>query len=75
MPHLTVYVPESDLAGHETELIDGLTGVVAAVYGEWARGIADAVVAVLGERVRAGLTVELVGTPSGRTALGGTIAD
>jgi phenylpyruvate tautomerase PptA (4-oxalocrotonate tautomerase family) len=125
MPHLTVHVPETDLAGHETELIDGLIDAVVAVYGEWARdiadvrliglpagrwsiggrpatapsvtfgiresvfrrpdaadiaarlvaGITDAIVAVLGERVRSGLTVELVASPPGRTAVAGIIAD
>jgi phenylpyruvate tautomerase PptA (4-oxalocrotonate tautomerase family) len=37
-------------------------------------GVTDAVVAVLGERVRAGVTVELVGEPAGRTGVGGVIA-
>ena len=126
MPHLSVHVLESDLAGRETALIDKLTDAVVAVYGEWARPIADvrliglpphrwgiggtpaqapspsvtfgireaaftrpdadeivarlvaavtdAVVEVFGERVRAGVTVELVATPAGRTAIGGVIA-
>ncbi|WP_020422553.1 hypothetical protein [Amycolatopsis sp. ATCC 39116] len=125
MPHLTVHVLESDLAGRETELIGGLTEAIA-VYGEWAReiavvrlvgvppnrwgiggkpasapapsvlfgireaaferpdaddivarlvgGVTDAIVAVFGERVRAGVTVELVGTPAGRTGVGGVVA-
>jgi phenylpyruvate tautomerase PptA (4-oxalocrotonate tautomerase family) len=125
MPHLTAYVPEHDLAGHETELTGALSEAVVAVYGEWARavtdirliglpagrwsvggrpatapsvtfgiraavfdrpdaaeivarlvaGVTDAVVAVLGEPVRSGVTVELVATPPGRTAVGGVIAD
>jgi phenylpyruvate tautomerase PptA (4-oxalocrotonate tautomerase family) len=125
MPHLTAYLPENDLAGREAELIGGLTEAVVAVYGEWARAIADvrliglpagrwsvggrpatapsvtfgireavfrrpdaaditarlvaavtdAVVTVFGEPVRAGVTVELVATPPGRTAVGGVIAD
>ena len=37
--------------------------------------VTDAIVAVLGERVRAALTVELVGTPAGRTGVGGAVAD
>lgn len=36
-------------------------------------GVTDAIVDVLGERVRAGLTVELVGTPAGRTGIGGVV--
>jgi phenylpyruvate tautomerase PptA (4-oxalocrotonate tautomerase family) len=36
-------------------------------------GVTDAVVDVFGERVRAGVTVELVGTPAGRTGVGGTV--
>ncbi|MDG4786456.1 hypothetical protein O7626_11025 [Micromonospora sp. WMMD1102] len=36
-------------------------------------GVTDAVVGVFGERVRAGLTVELVGTPDGRTGVGGVV--
>ncbi|WP_435061010.1 tautomerase family protein [Amycolatopsis thermoflava] len=126
MPHLTVHVLESDLAGRETELIEDLTEAIVAVYGEWAReiavvrlvgvpsnrwgiggkpasapapsvifgireaaferpdadaivarlvaGVTDAIVAVFGERVRAGVTVELVGTPAGRTGVGGVVA-
>jgi phenylpyruvate tautomerase PptA (4-oxalocrotonate tautomerase family) len=126
VPHLTVHVLESDLAGRETPLIEALTDAVAAVYGDWARDIAvvhlvglpahrwgiggkpaqspapsvtfgikeaafsrpdaqelvaalvsavtDAVVSVFGERVRPGVTVELVGTPAGRTGVGGVVA-
>jgi phenylpyruvate tautomerase PptA (4-oxalocrotonate tautomerase family) len=126
MPHLSVYVLESDLAGRETALIRKLTEAVVAVYGEWARdlavvrliglpshrwgiggapahapapavtfgireaafgrpdadeivarlvaGVTDAVVDVFGERVRAGVTVELVGVPAGRTGTGGVVA-
>jgi phenylpyruvate tautomerase PptA (4-oxalocrotonate tautomerase family) len=36
-------------------------------------GVTDAVVDVLGERVRAGVTVELVGSPPGRTGIGGVV--
>jgi|SRR5690349_2004589 phenylpyruvate tautomerase PptA (4-oxalocrotonate tautomerase family) len=126
MPHLSVHVLESDLAGREITLIQKLTDAVVAVYGQWARGrtdvrliglpperwgiggtparapspsvtfgirqavfdrpdadaivtrlvtgVTDAIVDVFGERVRAGVTVELVGTPAGRTAIGGVIA-
>lgn len=37
-------------------------------------GVTDAVVAVFGERVRSGVTVELAGTPAGRTGVGGVVA-
>jgi phenylpyruvate tautomerase PptA (4-oxalocrotonate tautomerase family) len=125
MPHLSVRVMESDLAGNETALIRTLTDAVVAVYGEWARatvdvhlvgvpqhrwglggvpaaapspavtfgiresvfdrpdadaivarlvaGVTDAVVEVFGERVRAGVLVEFVATPAGRTGLGGAV--
>ncbi|MEU3272941.1 hypothetical protein ABZ639_19035 [Saccharomonospora sp. NPDC006951] len=125
MPHLSVYVLETDLAGRENELIEGLTDAIVAVYGDWARdiavvhliglpasrwgiggkpaqapspsvtfgikeaafgrpdaddivarlisGVTEAVVAVFGERVRAGVTVELVGTPAGRSGVGGVV--
>jgi phenylpyruvate tautomerase PptA (4-oxalocrotonate tautomerase family) len=36
--------------------------------------VTDAVVTVFGERVRSGVTVELVGTPPGRTGVGGVLA-
>ncbi|MEU7867735.1 tautomerase family protein [Dactylosporangium sp. NPDC049140] len=35
--------------------------------------VTDAIVAVFGERVRAGVTVELVGTLPGRTGIGGVV--
>jgi phenylpyruvate tautomerase PptA (4-oxalocrotonate tautomerase family) len=125
MPHLSVHVLESDLAGRETALIAKLTDAVVAVYGDWARsitvvqliglpagrwgiggtpapapspsvtfgikeaafgrpdadeivarivsGVTDAVVEVFGERVRAGVTVDLVGTQAGRTGTGGVV--
>ena len=125
MPHLSVHVLESDLAGRETALIERLTDAVVAVYGDWAReiavvqliglppnrwgiggapaqapapsvtfgikegafsrpdaeqivtglvsGVTDAIVEVFGERVRSGVTVELVGTPPGRTGVGGVV--
>ncbi|TNC27415.1 tautomerase family protein [Amycolatopsis alkalitolerans] len=37
-------------------------------------GVTDAIVAVFGERVRSGVTVELVGTPMERTGVGGVMA-
>ena len=43
--------------------------IVARLVAE----VTDAVVEVFGERVRAGVTVELVATPAGRTAVGGVI--
>jgi hypothetical protein len=36
-------------------------------------GVTGAVVGVFGERVRAGVTVELVATPAGRTGIGGVV--
>jgi len=36
-------------------------------------GVTDAIVDVIGERVRAGVMVELVGTPAGRTGIGGAV--
>jgi phenylpyruvate tautomerase PptA (4-oxalocrotonate tautomerase family) len=125
MPHLTVHALESDLEGHEPELIAALTEAVVAVYGEWAReiavvlligvpaarfgiggkpasapaprvtfgiraavfdrpdatdvlsrltaGVTDALAGVVGEQVRAGVTVEFVGSPDGRTGVGGVL--
>ncbi|TDV46055.1 tautomerase family protein [Actinophytocola oryzae] len=37
-------------------------------------GVTDAVVTVFGERVRSGVSVELVGTPADRTGIGGVVA-
>lgn len=37
-------------------------------------GVTDAIVGVFGERVRSGVTVELVGTPDGRTGVAGQVA-
>ncbi|MER7788306.1 hypothetical protein [Streptomyces sp. NPDC097640] len=36
-------------------------------------GVTDAIVAVFGERVRSGVGVELVGTPAGRSGIGGVV--
>ena len=56
MPHLTVFVLQSDLAGRETSLISELTEAVVATYGEWAREIA---------------VVHLIGLPAERWGIGG----
>ncbi|HLU58650.1 MAG TPA: hypothetical protein VKZ81_24585 [Pseudonocardia sp.] len=37
------------------------------------KGVTEALVGVFGERVRAGTTVELVGTPAGRSGVGGEV--
>jgi phenylpyruvate tautomerase PptA (4-oxalocrotonate tautomerase family) len=60
MPHLTVHVPERQLAGHESALISALTDAVAEVYGEWARDI---------------VVVHLDGVPAGRWGVGGRAVD
>ena len=59
MPHLTVHALEADLAGREAALASALTEAVAAVYGEWAREL---------------VTVQLIGLPAGRWAVGGQLA-
>jgi phenylpyruvate tautomerase PptA (4-oxalocrotonate tautomerase family) len=56
MPHMTVHVPEAQLAGRESTLVTALTGAVVEVYGEWAR-----------EQV----VIHLDGVPAGRWAIGG----
>jgi phenylpyruvate tautomerase PptA (4-oxalocrotonate tautomerase family) len=43
--------------------------IVARLIAE----VTDAVVAVFGERVRAGVTVDLVGAPAGRSGVGGVV--
>jgi len=43
------------------------------IVGRLISGVTDAVVAVFGEHVRSGVTVELVGTPAGRTGIGGVV--
>ena len=58
MPHLTVHALEDDLAGREAALAEALTDSIAAVYGEWAREL---------------VTVQLVGVPVGRWAVGGRL--
>jgi phenylpyruvate tautomerase PptA (4-oxalocrotonate tautomerase family) len=56
MPHVTLYALDDDLTGREPALIEGLTGAVVSVYGEWARSSVD---------------VRLIGIPAGRWARGG----
>jgi phenylpyruvate tautomerase PptA (4-oxalocrotonate tautomerase family) len=127
MPHLTVRLPEAQLAGHELPLITALTDAVVSVYGAWARdlvvihldgvppnrwaigghpvaatgpaitfhireaaltrpdgpevaarlaaALADAATSVLGDEFRSSTTIDLVGTPPGRTARDGVITD
>jgi phenylpyruvate tautomerase PptA (4-oxalocrotonate tautomerase family) len=58
MPHLTVHALEGDLAGREAALAEALTDSVATVYGEWAREL---------------VTVQLIGLPVGRWAVGGRL--
>jgi phenylpyruvate tautomerase PptA (4-oxalocrotonate tautomerase family)/ketosteroid isomerase-like protein len=125
MPHLAVHALESQLTGHENELIARLTDAVTSVYGEWARdlvvvqllglapgrwaiggvarhevaptitfairesaltgpdgpqlaarlaaAVTNAVAGTLGEKHRAGIVVDLIGTPDNRTAVGGRL--
>jgi phenylpyruvate tautomerase PptA (4-oxalocrotonate tautomerase family) len=56
MPHLTVHALDGELAGREAALTGALTDSIAAVYGEWAREL---------------VTVQLIGLPVGRWAVGG----
>ncbi len=58
MPHLTVHALEGDLAGREAALAEALTDSVAAVYGSWAREL---------------VSVQLIGLPVGRWAVGGRL--
>jgi phenylpyruvate tautomerase PptA (4-oxalocrotonate tautomerase family) len=58
MPHLTVHALEGDLAGREAALAEALTASVAAVYGQWAREL---------------VSVQLIGLPTGRWAIGGQL--
>jgi phenylpyruvate tautomerase PptA (4-oxalocrotonate tautomerase family) len=58
MPHLTVHALEGDLAGREAALAAVLTDSIAAVYGEWAREL---------------VTVQFIGVPVGRWAVGGRL--
>ena len=60
MPHLSVHVLESDLAGREAALIGKLTDAIVDVYGEWARDLA---------------VVHLIGLPPSRWGIGGAPAE
>ncbi len=63
-PSVTFGVREAMFARPDAEEI------VARLIAE----VTDAVVAVFGEAVRAGVSVELIGTPAGRTGIGGVLA-
>jgi phenylpyruvate tautomerase PptA (4-oxalocrotonate tautomerase family) len=60
MPHLTVHALETQIAGHEDDLITRLTEAVASVYGEWARDL---------------VVVQLAALAAGRWAVGGRARD
>lgn len=60
MPHVTLRVPEAQLAGREPALISALTDAVVQVYGDWARDL---------------VVVHLDGIPNGRWGIGGTPVD
>ncbi|MFE9451833.1 4-oxalocrotonate tautomerase family protein [Streptomyces sp. NPDC006739] len=60
MPHLTVHLPESRLAGKEPVLVAALTDAIVDVYGEWARDL---------------VSIRLAGVPAGRFARGGKAVD
>lgn len=62
-PRVTFGIKEGAFGRPNAEQI--VAGLVTAVT--------DAVVAVFGERVRAGVAVELVGAPAGRTGIGGVV--
>ena len=59
MPHLTLHALEDDLIDRETALVTALTAAVVDVYGDWARDL---------------VSVQLIGLPRGRWALGGQLA-
>jgi phenylpyruvate tautomerase PptA (4-oxalocrotonate tautomerase family) len=63
-PAITFGIKEAALSRPDADEI------VARLVSE----VTDAIVAVLGERVRAGVTVELIGAPAGRTGVGGVVA-
>ena len=44
-----------------------------AIVAGLVKGVTEALVRVFGERVRAGTTMELVGTPAGRSGVGGEV--
>ncbi|GAA3394256.1 hypothetical protein [Cryptosporangium minutisporangium] len=47
----------------------------ADILGGLAAGVTDAIATVIGEHVRAGVTIEFVGAPDGRTAVAGTLVE
>lgn len=59
-PHVTFGIKEEAFA--RTASIDAL-----------AAGVTDAIATVIGDRVRPGVTIDFIGTPDGRTAVGGII--
>jgi phenylpyruvate tautomerase PptA (4-oxalocrotonate tautomerase family) len=63
-PAITFGIKEAALSRPDADEI------VARLVSE----VTAAIVAVLGERVRAGVTVELIGAPAGRTGVGGVVA-
>jgi phenylpyruvate tautomerase PptA (4-oxalocrotonate tautomerase family) len=58
MPHLTVHALEDDLTGREEALAEALTSSVAEIYGQWAREL---------------VSIQLIGLPAGRWAVGGKL--
>ena len=58
MPHLTLHALEDDLTDCEAALVAALTASVVDVYGDWARDL---------------VSVQLIGLPRGRWALGGQL--
>ena len=60
MPHVTIRMPEDQLAGREPALITAMTEAVVQVYGEWAREL---------------VVVHLDGVPKGRWGIGGKAVD
>jgi phenylpyruvate tautomerase PptA (4-oxalocrotonate tautomerase family) len=58
MPHLTVHALEDDLTGREEALAQALTSAVADIYGQWAREL---------------VSIQLIGLPAGRWAVGGKL--
>jgi|SRR6185437_15038739 4-oxalocrotonate tautomerase family enzyme len=60
MPHVTIRMPEDQLAGREPALITAMTEAVVQVYGEWARDL---------------VVVHLDGMQKGRWGIGGKAVD
>ncbi|WP_019819082.1 tautomerase family protein [Saccharomonospora saliphila] len=63
-PSVTFGIREAALSRPDADEI--VAGLIA--------GLTDAIVAVFGERVRAGVSVEIVGTPAEHTGIGGVVA-